>query len=144
MGSTVDEEVAEALRAGSPPAAAAAIVRGLGPGVLGYLVVTLRDEGEAREVLADVAEEILTSVAGFRGESTVKTWVYRIAWRTAMRHREAPERRRTRHLDTEEHSALAEEVRASTARYQRTEAKGWLARERAELPMEDQSLLTLR
>jgi RNA polymerase sigma-70 factor (ECF subfamily) len=140
----LDDEVDAALASGVPVKGATAIARTLGPGLLGYLVAILHNEGDAREVFSQVLEEILTSIASFRGESSVKTWTYRIAWRTAMRYREAPERRRGRRLETAEVSALAEEARVSTASYQRTEVKDWLARVRATLSPEDQSLLTLR
>jgi len=140
----MDDEVKAAVAAGDAGAATALIVRGLGPGLLGYLVSILGRESEGREVLGEVVEEVLTSVARFRGESTVKTWTYRIAWRTAMRYREAPDRRRTRRLATLEGSGVAEALRSSTAAYQRTDAKDWLQRVRAELTPEDQSLLVLR
>jgi RNA polymerase sigma-70 factor (ECF subfamily) len=142
--SGIDEEVSAAVAAGDAGGAAARIVQGLGPGLLGYLVAVLGRESEGREVLGEVVEEVLGSVLRFRGESTVKTWLYRIAWRTAMRYRDAPERRRTRRLDTLEASGLADVLRSSTAAYQRTEAKDWLEEVRAELTPEDQSLLVLR
>ena len=142
--SDVDLEVAGALASGAPGRAAGIVVRALGPGLFGYLVAILRNEGDAREVFSEVAEEVLTSIARFRGESSIKTWTYRIAWRTAMRYREAPERRRAQRLDSGLASELAAEVRASTAVYLKTAAKTWLARMRDELSLEDQSLLTLR
>lgn len=142
--SELDDRVAATLSAGAPGAAAAAVVSALGPALLGYLAAILRSESDAREVFSEVAEEILAAISGFRGESAVKTWSYRIAWRTAMRFRESPERRRGRRLLTEEAAALVEEVRSSTATYLRDDTKAWLARVRAELSFEDQSLLTLR
>ena len=140
----LDAQVAAHLACGDAGAAAAAVVRALGPGLLGYLVAVLRDEEDARDVLAEVAEHLLTSLPRFRGECAVKTWTYRIAWRTAMRHRQDPRRARTTHLRSSVAEALAEEVRASTAAYQRPAALAWLERVRAELSPADQSLLTLR
>jgi RNA polymerase sigma-70 factor, ECF subfamily len=142
--SEIDEEVKTVLAAGDAGAATALVVRALGPGLLGYLVAILGGESDGREVLGEVVEEVLTSIARFRGESTVKTWTYRIAWRTAMRYRESPARRRTRRLNTLDASGLAEVVRSTTAAHQRTGAKDWLERVRADLTPEDQSLLVLR
>jgi RNA polymerase sigma-70 factor (ECF subfamily) len=140
----LDLRVAALVAAGDGGAAATAILGDLGPGLLGYLTAILRDDDDAREVLAAVAEHLLTAVTRFRGESTVKTWAYRIAWRTAMRFRDDPHRRRCAAL----HSSLAERLpaaeRSSTAVYQRTATRDWLTQARSELSLEDQSLLTLR
>jgi RNA polymerase sigma-70 factor (ECF subfamily) len=124
--------------------AAAEVVRALGPGLLGYLVAILRDEDDARDVLAEVAEHVLTALPRFRAESTVKTWTYRIAWRTAMHFRDDPHRRRATALRSSVAEGLVDEARSSTAAFRRTAAHDWLAGVRRELSVEDQSLLTLR
>jgi RNA polymerase sigma-70 factor (ECF subfamily) len=139
----VDAEVSARLAAGDPGGAAACVVEGLGPGVLGYLVAILGSRDDGEEVFAQVVEQVLTGIAGFRGESTVKTWTYRIAWRTAMRFREDPHRR-MQPLNSELASELAARVRETTATYRRTGARDWLAQVRAGLSPEEQSLLTLR
>ena len=133
-----------ALAAGDPGGAAALVVRELGPGLLGYLVAVLGTESDGREVFGEVVEELLTSIARFRGESKVKTWTYRIAWRTAMHWRQTPARRLTRRLHSLEASGIAEVVRSMTAPHQQTGAKDWLREVRAELTPEEQSLLVLR
>jgi RNA polymerase sigma-70 factor, ECF subfamily len=140
----VELDVAARLAEGDIAGAAAAIVRTLGPGLFGYLAALLRDDEEARDVLAEVAEHLLTGLHRFRGACTVKTWTYRIAWRTAMRHRHDPRRRRVTPLRSSAAAALAAEVRASTAAYRRPAALAWLERVRGELSAADQSLLTLR
>ncbi len=140
----LEAAVADWVKRGDPSQAAARIVADLGPSVLGYLTAVLRDESDAREVFGEVAEHVLRGVGGFRGDSAVKTWVYRIAWRAAIRFRTSPERRRGRPLDSAIASEIAEPLRTATATYLRTDAKDWLARVRSELSMEDQSLLILR
>jgi RNA polymerase sigma-70 factor (ECF subfamily) len=141
---SLDERVLALVAAGDRGAAAAAILHDLGPGLLGYLSAILRDDDDGREVLAATAEQLLTAVGRFRGDSAVRTWTYRIAWRTAMRFRDDPHRRRRAPLDTGVVEQLPAGVRSSTAVYQRTETRDWLARARSELSIEDQSLLTLR
>jgi RNA polymerase sigma-70 factor (ECF subfamily) len=141
---SLDERVLALVAAGDTGAAAAAILRDLGPGLLGYLSAVLRDDDDGREVLAATAEQLLTAVGRFRGESSVRTWAYRIAWRTAMRFRDDPHRRRFAALHTSLVEELPAEPRPSTAVYQRTATRDWLAQARSELSIEDQSLLTLR
>lgn len=140
----VDGRVARCLAAGDDRGAAEAIAQELGPALRGYLCAVLRSEDDAGEVFADVCEQVLKNVGGFRGESTVKTWAYRIAWRTAMHFRRSPGRRRAAPLRTEDVSGIAQPARSATAQHLRTDAKDWLARIREELSIEDQSLLTLR
>ena len=141
---TLDDRVATLCARGDHGAATAAIVRELGPGLCGYLIAVLRDEDAAQDVLADVAVHVLTALPRFRGDSTVKTWTYRIAWRTAMRHRRGPQHRRAIELRSSLAEQLVAEVRQSTAAYRRAATLQWLERIRAELTPADQSLLTLR
>jgi RNA polymerase sigma-70 factor (ECF subfamily) len=140
----LDAEVAACLARGDTGAAASAVMRALGPGLLGYLAAVLRDVEDARDVAGEVAEQLLTSLPRFRGECAVKTWTYRIAWRAAMRARNHPRRARTTALRSSAAAALVAEARASTAAYRRPAALAWLERARAELSAADQSLLTLR
>ena len=142
--SVLDGDVATLLARGDASSAAASVVRALGPGLLGYLTALLRDEDNARDVLAEVAEHVLIALPRFRGDSTVKTWTYRIAWRTAMHFRDDPHRRRATSLRSSVARSLVDEVRSSTAAYRRTAARDWLETARRELSIEDQSLLTLR
>jgi RNA polymerase sigma-70 factor (ECF subfamily) len=140
----LDRDVALRLASADLGGAVAAVLRALGPGLTGYLSALLRDDDDVREVLADVAEHLLTSLPRFRGECRVKTWTYRIAWRTAMRHRHDPRRQRTTSLRSSLADALAAEVPRSTGAFRRDAAIAWLERVRAELSPADQSLLTLR
>jgi RNA polymerase sigma-70 factor (ECF subfamily) len=140
----LEVEVATRLAHADVGGAVAAIVRALGPGLYGYLSAILRNDEDARDVLGDVTEHLLTSLPRFRGECGVKTWTYRIAWRTAMRHRQDPRRQRTTALRSSVAEALVAEVQRSTAAYRRDAAVAWLERVRAELSCADQSLLTLR
>jgi RNA polymerase sigma-70 factor (ECF subfamily) len=142
--SDLDARVTALLATGDHASAAAAVVRDLGPAICGYLVAVLHSDDDGREVFAETCEQLLLSIERFRGDSSVKTWAYRIAWRTAMRWKSDGFRRRVRPLVTGEESALAAAVRDSTAAYQRSEAKGWLSQVRDALSPDEQSLLILR
>lgn len=143
-GDALDAAVAAWCTRGDVGEAVSAILRELGPGLGGYLAAILRNDDDAHDVLAEVAVQLLTALPRFRGDSTVKTWTYRIAWRTAMRHRHHPQRRRITALRSSLVGQVAAEVRRSTAAYRRTASRHWLERIRAELAPADQSLLTLR
>jgi RNA polymerase sigma-70 factor, ECF subfamily len=140
----LDRRVGALLDGGDTRAAATLLVRGLGPRLLGYLAAILRDEGAASEVFSMFCEDLWRGMAGFRRESTVRAWAYRIAWHAALRHLRDPHRKRTRPLVTDEVEALAAEVRSTTALHLRPAAKDALAELRALLDPEDQTLLILR
>jgi RNA polymerase sigma-70 factor, ECF subfamily len=140
----LDQRVATLLDGGDAAAAATLVVRALGPRLLGYLAAILRDEGAASEVFSMFCEDLWRGMAGFRRESTLRAWAYRIAWHAALRHLRDPHRKRTRPLVTAEVEELAAAVRSTTALHLRPAAKDALAELRALLDPEDQTLLILR
>jgi RNA polymerase sigma-70 factor (ECF subfamily) len=84
-----------ALReAGELAAAATAAIRGLGPSVLRYLRSLLRDEDDAAEAFSRFAENLWTGLPGFRGQASVRTWAYRLAWSAAQDLRDGAWKRR--------------------------------------------------
>lgn len=141
--SPLDRDVRAFLDAGAPGDAVARILEVLGPDLLGYVAAILRDESEAREAFSEVSSQMLTAVTRFRGDGSVKAWAYKVAWRIALRARHAPHRKREQPWHTGLSSEVAAVV-ASRPAYARTDAKTWLATQRATLSPEDQSLLTLR
>lgn len=133
-----------ALRAaGDLAGAATAAIRGLGPPVLRYLRSLLRDEDDAAEAFSLFAENVWRGLPGFREEASLRTWAYRLAWNAAQNLRDAAWRRKGRRFATGEASALADEVRTRTAVVVERQRQA-LAKLRAALPVEDQSLLVLR
>ncbi len=55
---------------------------------------------DVEDVLQDTLTAAASALAGFRGEASVRTWMTRIAVRTAKRHLRSPHRRRARnHLE---------------------------------------------
>jgi RNA polymerase sigma-70 factor (ECF subfamily) len=103
----------------------------------------LRDETDAADAFSEFAETLWTSLPGFRGEASLRTWAYRVAWTAARRVRDEAWRRRGRRLNTSEASAIADEVRTSSADTIERERRG-LDTLRATLSLDEQSLLVLR
>jgi RNA polymerase sigma-70 factor (ECF subfamily) len=140
----LEASIAVHLAAGDLAAAATAALRGLGPQILGYLTATLRDDDVAYDVFGQFSEELWKSIATFRGESSFKTWAYKLVMHAIGRHRRDPYRNRGRAMETDEVSALALDIRSKTPRYKQTEVKDKFAQLRESLDPTDQTLLFLR
>jgi RNA polymerase sigma-70 factor (ECF subfamily) len=136
--------IAAHLAAGEMTAAATAALRGMGPQILGFLSMTLRDDGAADDVFGHFSEELWKSIATFRGDSSFKTWTYKLVMHAVSRYRRDGFRRRGQPLATAEVSAIAEQIRSQTAPFRRTEVKDRIARLRDTLDPDDQTLLFLR
>jgi RNA polymerase sigma-70 factor (ECF subfamily) len=140
---SVEEQVHRLIEAGDLSAAATEAIRSLGPSVLRYLRSLLRDEEDAADAFSQFAENLWKGLASFRGQSSLRTWAFRIAWNSALNLRNEAWKRKGRRFATGEASALAEEIRTKTAvRVARQEEK--LEKLRAVLSVDDQSLLALR
>ncbi len=144
MSPGLEARLSSLLAEGAHDQAAAEAVRGYGSEIFGYLLTLLGDEDEADDVFAAFSEKLLERIAQYRGEGPFQHWAYRIAWSTARDHLRAARRRRERRLYTSEISRIALAVRSETRPHLRTEGKDRLARLRAELDPEEQSMLTLR
>ncbi len=140
---TTEERVRELLAKGDQREAAVVAIRGLGPEVLRYLRAALRDEADAADAFSHFAEALWRGLPSFRGESSLRTWALRLAANAAANVRTAAWRRRVRRFRTGEASAIADEIRASSAARVEGRAQGLEALRRS-LPIEDQSLLNLR
>jgi len=135
----------EALIAGGALAeAATAVIRGYGPGILGYLATLLREDEAAREAFSEFAEELWKALPRFAKKSSVKTWAYAIAYHCALRYRRARARRRARPLRDSEFSKIAASVHATSRAFSRTAADRKLDALRKSLTDEEQTLLVLR
>ncbi|HEU4731665.1 MAG TPA: sigma-70 family RNA polymerase sigma factor [Kofleriaceae bacterium] len=136
--------IAGHLASGDLRAAVTATLHGLGPQILGYLAATLRDDDAAYEVFGQFSEELWKSISTFRGQSSFKTWAYKIVMHSISRYRRDGFRRRGQPLGSDELSAIAEQVRSQTPPFQRTEVKDRFAQLRASLDPDEQTLLFLR
>jgi len=97
-----DRRLIESLRAGSERAYEELLARFQQP-VYTLCLRLLNDEGEASDVVQEVFLKVFRNIASFRGQSSLKTWIYRItvneahnARRWFFRHR-----RREVELDTD-------------------------------------------
>lgn len=144
MAEDLESQIQAALRAGRHDEAATIALRGLGPQILGYLAAVLKDADAADDVFAQFSEELWKSVGAFRGESSFKTWAYRVVVHCVGRYRRDGYRRRGRRFATNECSRIAAEVRSQTAPYLASAAKDRVAALRASLDPEEQTLLFLR
>lgn len=142
--SPLEVAIAERRVAGDLTGAATVGIRSYGPEILGYLSAVLNNDADAADAFSAFCEDLWRGIASFRGEASFKTWAYKLAWHAALRQHRDPYRRRGRALATSEAEAIAAEVREVTAPYLKTDAKSEVARIRATLTPEEQTLLVLR
>jgi len=139
----VEARVREALAAGDLRLAATETVRGYGPQLLRYLRGLLGNEGDAREAFALTSERLWRSLPTFRGDASVRTWCFHLAWSAAADLRKEAWRTLGRRLETEEAAGLATAGRTpSWLREERLRLS--LGELRRALTLEEQSLLQLR
>lgn len=131
-----------AFDAGDHRAAMDLAVRRYGPELLGYMISVLRSEDWARDVFATLLEDLWKGFEGFEWRSSFRTWAYQAARNAVVKARTRD--RRPARLDTEDMAVLQAPEKSTTLPHLRTENKEWLARLRAELDPDEQTLLTLR
>ncbi|HEV7554781.1 MAG TPA: sigma-70 family RNA polymerase sigma factor [Kofleriaceae bacterium] len=144
MTEDLDRVLSDLLAAGELDRAATAALEALGPQILGYLAATLRDDDAAYDVFGQFSEEMWKSIRSFRGDSSFKTWAYKIVMHSISRYRRDGYRRRGQPLDSAAISAIAEDVRSRTPRFQQTEVKDRITELRESLDADEQTLLFLR
>lgn len=76
----------EELRAGSEEAFAWLIARYHQP-IFSLLARTVQDRGDAADLTQEVFVKVFRGIRGFHGESSLRTWIYRIALREASNQR---------------------------------------------------------
>jgi len=141
---SLEQRVRSQLERGEAAQAAADVVRAYGPQILGYLRAVLRDPGTADEAFSQFSEDLWKGIERFRGESSVKTWAYAVAWNGARRLLRDPYRRRGERLRTSAAIQIADQVRSLSSAYDARAANDRLARVRERLAPDEQSLLVLR
>jgi RNA polymerase sigma-70 factor (ECF subfamily) len=132
------------LDAGDLSGSATEALRGYGPQILGYLTAVMRDEDDAHDVFSQFAEDLWRGLPGFRRESSVRTWAFRLAWHAASRYARDPYRKRHRPILTTEASKIAEQVRSTMSTYAPGGRADRLLKLRESLDKEEQTLLILR
>lgn len=140
---SVEETVKQRLAGGDLRGAATEALRAFGPKILGYLQAVLKDEADAADAFSIFAEHLWRGLQTWRGQSSLKTWAFKLAWNAALNLKDEAWRRRGRRFRTGEASRLAEEIRTRTA-VKVERQKQALDALRAELTEEEQTLLVLR
>ncbi|MCB9556947.1 MAG: sigma-70 family RNA polymerase sigma factor [Deltaproteobacteria bacterium] len=116
-----------------------------GPEVCGYLAALTEDRELARELWADVMGELWQSLPGYRGDCSLRTWMYLLARRRLQRYFSNGVRHRGRPLSqVGDCSALVVRERSATAPFLRTDVKDRVRHLRSKLTREEQELLILR
>jgi RNA polymerase sigma-70 factor (ECF subfamily) len=143
IDAAAERQIGERLDAGDLEGAASSIVRAYGPQLLGYLRAILPAEA-AEEAFAVFCEFLWVGLPAFRREAAALTWTYHLAWGAARRVLEDPYRRRAEVLTSGVASALVAQARTTTAAHLKAETAKQLEALRAELDLEEQTLLVLR
>lgn len=137
----IDEEVRALLEAGDVERAVTRVIEAHGRAVYGYLA-GMHDPDDADDVWSAWQQDVLRGLSGFRFEASLRSWLFRVAWRASARFRGEPWRRRGVPLPDSAASRLA----ASIAGESRLPGgrKDTLRRLRLQLSPEDQTLYVLR
>ena len=143
----VEARIRQLCEAGDIGGAVTITIRELGPEVVGFVLVLTRDESDAGDVFADVCVRIWKSLAGFRWQCSLRTWLYTVARRAFSTHRRERLQWKDRHVrisDIPELDELVVRVRTTTLARLRGEAQTKVQRLREKLTPDEQTLLTLR
>ena len=138
-----DDDVPNLVARGAIDEAATLLIRARGPEISGYLRGLLRDEGDASDAFSAFCERVWRGLPGFRGEASLRSWCYRVAWNVAISMKKDARRRHGGRLRTSMASHLAGRIFASTALKREREISA-LDRLKARLDDEERTLLTLR
>lgn len=135
-----------ACEAGHHDLAMGHLVEAYGGELLRFLAVRLGDPDAASEVYSDVVERLWRNLPRFEWRHGARGYCYAIARNCATNYSTAAGRRPDRNLSLSKASAsaVAERIRTATMPFLRTEVKDRFRALREQLPLEDQTLLTLR
>ena len=136
----VETRVRDLLAGGDADGAATAALEEFGPAILGWLRA-LHGPDDGDEVFAAFAERLWKGLTGFRGESPLRAWAYRIAWNASHSFRSDAWQRRRRRLSTSAASRLAANLSRSLSP---SVDEPRLRKLREMLPPDDHTLLVLR
>ncbi len=139
----LEQLIRERQAAGDDAGAATAVIEALGPGILRYLRSLLRVEDDAADAFSQWSENVWTGLPSFRGDASLKTWSYRLAWNAAQNLCNEAWRRRGQRLATGQASALALSIRTRSVVVVERQRQA-LEQLREALSDEDRSLLILR
>lgn len=139
----IEDRIRDHHGAGEYAMAATTAIEAYGPELLGFLVALLHDEGEGREVFADLCAELWTGIERFQLRSSFRSWAYAVA-RHLLSHRHRARRGLLPLSEVSRLSQLEAKVRTATPLPYRSEVRELVDRLRAQLTAEEQTLLILR
>jgi len=141
---TLERRIHDLCNRGDVVGAVEAVLAGYGKDLLHLLNSILRDPDSARDAFSALSEHLLKDLPAFRWESSLRTWLYRVARNVAYRLLASSRPRREQSLDE---GALAQQVqreRSRTAPWLRTQVKERFRELRSQLAPHEQTLLMLR
>lgn len=139
----LEREVGVRLQAGDIEGAAARLLEACGPAIRGYLRVALPSERQMREAYSSFTECVWQTLRRYRGEPALIVWAYRQAYCCAKPYRsQSRPKRSSTGRKTESGARALTRTRAATLQPLGPAEDAELLR--AELSLEEQTLLTLR
>ncbi|HKU37090.1 MAG TPA: hypothetical protein VJR89_03055 [Polyangiales bacterium] len=140
----LEREVGVRLQAGDTEGAAARLLEACGPGVRGYLRVCLPTERQLRDAYSSFTECVWQNLRRYRGEPGLRVWAYRQAYCSAKQYRgtQLRPKRASTSRKTESGARALSRTRAATLEPLGVSEDAEVLR--AELSLEEQTLLTLR
>lgn len=144
----LEDRAKQACEQGNFDAAATHLIEAYGADLLRFLYARLADAAAASDVYSEVIERLWTSLPRFEWRHGARGYCYAIARNAAINYATAGSRRPSRNQSLsaidEKLSAASERVRSETLPYLRSEVKDRFRELRELLPLDDQTLLTLR
>jgi RNA polymerase sigma-70 factor (ECF subfamily) len=140
----LEQEVGARLQAGDIEGAAARVLEICGPGVRGYLRVAVTGALRVRDAYSIFSEAVWQSLRRYRGEPRLSVWAYRLAYAAAKQQRDQTRPKRTilQRKGSSNGARALSRTRAATIEPLGAAEDAELMR--AELSLEEQTLLTLR
>ncbi|HEY0989087.1 MAG TPA: sigma-70 family RNA polymerase sigma factor [Kofleriaceae bacterium] len=139
----LDEEIRALLEAGDVRRATTRALQELGPQVLGFLSGALGDD-DADEVFSRLSVRLWKSLAGFQSRCALRTWIYVLARQEIGRYQRRARKHVNGRVPISQLADVLEDVRLRTRTTVVAERQRTVSKLRAELPIEDRTLLILR
>lgn len=118
-------------------------IRQYGPGVLGWLFSIAANQAIAEDVFQVFCFDLWKGLSEFRWQSSLYTWIYRVAWNSFYRFQQGE--RRFQHVPLSDIcSQWAVEASSLHSKMQRQQLQDRLVALRQQLPEDLQSVLILR
>lgn len=139
------ERVRQLLERGETDEAIAHTIESYGPEILGFLVAVVRDPDTADDVFSVFCEDVWRGLIGFRGQGSLRSWLYTVCRRALVRYRRSAYQRNRRGLsELGTLSKIAADVRTLTHDRLQAASPTQFSRLQAQLSEDERALLILR